>query len=1318
MQNSQSFPQKTLPRAVFLLVLVSCFLRTHAASFTSSGSGGNWSNAATWGGAGVPGSSDNVTIAHGTTVTVNGNYSCNNLTIGDATSSAATLTVSSTNTLTINGACSINPNNLSSTYTLNASSGTVNIAGTFSWSTSGTDLVEAGTGTLTFTPAITIASSNQSIKLTGAGNINFNSSFTDNYNKLTPYSGGVIKFAGNYTVSTTAAIWTAGTATFTGTGSITANSSLTLNNFQTLASAYTTLASASGTVVISGSITLGTGSTFKTNENFELDGNWTNNGGTFNEGANTITFNGSATTVSGATTFTNIQVGNTASSINVAVTLNSNVTCSGLVINGYNKTRTVTVSSGCTLTVNGNVVINQPTSNKTNNLVIGSGMCSISGNLTFTGTVTTPSYISQVTVTTGSLTVSGAVNFDANTVAANQVITLTSTGAITFANAVNMAYGTILGSGGSGTFNFNGSAPSFTFGGTSGPMLSIPNGCTVNFANGFVINTGAITSFGTSSLCNFSNGTITANADVIFGKVTVSGSNSLASTGSSVRIADACYLSPGASFTALQNLDIYGIMTLGEGSTYMQSAGSVTFYNDIIDSGTISASGSGSIYLVGVNANISGSGNITDASGPVYIVNNKSITSASSLTIGTSAVNTSFSLASNTAISNAGTAIFNGSILGTDSSSLWINSGSLSVTGTLLDTGSLDASSTGANTVTYNGSGYQAITPPLNSYYDLNIANRGLKAMTAPVQVDDAVNLSGSVVVNEGTYALSGGASLNMTDTAVLEMQRSASGTYPELAGLNSLTGGTVIISQKASPATVTSAVYNNLVLTGDNSFDLSGVNLITNNLTLANAAWLNNTAPLTIGNMFIDSSTAYSMLNGPLSASGVGLYAGTLDDGGNTITINGAGGWTNSGGTFITSGITSFNSGSGSAQAIGGNTPTSFYYLQINNAGNVTLNLNPEAPTVVTNFLDLTTGNLITNASNILKMSNGATVVNGSASSYVDGPMTKTGDRPFVFPVGNGGKYGQVGIAGMSAASSEVTAQYFYNPYSTFTKDTELAQVSKVEYWTVVSDDAIQPQLLWTDASSSDIRQCTNLTIAQYNGSKWINVSSGVDGGSVCAGSGSGSISADVSTPASGAFTFGSLRASGGEALPVTLLSFNAVPNSEVVLTNWQTASEVNNNYFTVERSADGIEFLSIGTVKGAGNSASLRSYKWTDENPLPGVSYYRLRQTDFDGNTTLSPMVSVDMTVNTLLNSSAFTLYPNPASDQVSVNLINPSAGTSINIYNLLGNLAYSTSYTGNNSGEKLINIATSGILPSGIYTVSVGTDLNVTSQKLVVQ
>jgi hypothetical protein len=89
-------------------------------------------------------------------------------------------------------------------------------------------------------------------------------------------------------------------------------------------------------------------------------------------------------------------------------------------------------------------------------------------------------------------------------------------------------------------------------------------------------------------------------------------------------------------------------------------------------------------------------------------------------------------------------------------------------------------------------------------------------------------------------------------------------------------------------------------------------------------------------------------------------------------------------------------------------------------------------------------------------------------------------------------------------------------------------------------------------------------------------------------------------------------------DPLPIQLTSFNVACNNDVAVMSWTSATEINNAYYTVERTADGITYEIVATVKGAGNSSMPLNYSVTDYDPLPGTSYYRLSQTDLDGKTT----------------------------------------------------------------------------------------------------
>ncbi len=110
---------------------------------------------------------------------------------------------------------------------------------------------------------------------------------------------------------------------------------------------------------------------------------------------------------------------------------------------------------------------------------------------------------------------------------------------------------------------------------------------------------------------------------------------------------------------------------------------------------------------------------------------------------------------------------------------------------------------------------------------------------------------------------------------------------------------------------------------------------------------------------------------------------------------------------------------------------------------------------------------------------------------------------------------------------------------------------------------------------------------------------------------------------------------------LPVTLLNFTARAEGSKALLNWQTATEINNDRFEIERSNNGITFLKIGQVAGAGNSSILLSYQYYDENPLKGNNYYRLKQVDLDGKSNYSPTRLVNFKGN-----GYFVILNNPTS------------------------------------------------------------------------
>ncbi len=136
-------------------------------------------------------------------------------------------------------------------------------------------------------------------------------------------------------------------------------------------------------------------------------------------------------------------------------------------------------------------------------------------------------------------------------------------------------------------------------------------------------------------------------------------------------------------------------------------------------------------------------------------------------------------------------------------------------------------------------------------------------------------------------------------------------------------------------------------------------------------------------------------------------------------------------------------------------------------------------------------------------------------------------------------------------------------------------------------------------------------------------------------------------------------------DPLPIELIDFNAyVINNNSVQLDWQTASEINNDYFTIERSKNVTDWEVINRINGAGNSSTLLAYSTIDDDPYLEVSYYRLKQTDFDGEFSYSNIKRINFN----LVNNQIEIFPNPTKKQITITG-NKSEIETINIYNILG-------------------------------------------------
>lgn len=188
---------------------------------------------------------------------------------------------------------------------------------------------------------------------------------------------------------------------------------------------------------------------------------------------------------------------------------------------------------------------------------------------------------------------------------------------------------------------------------------------------------------------------------------------------------------------------------------------------------------------------------------------------------------------------------------------------------------------------------------------------------------------------------------------------------------------------------------------------------------------------------------------------------------------------------------------------------------------------------------------------------------------------------------------------------------------------------------------------------------------------------------------------------------------------LPVQLTNFQARPNQEdnSVLVSWETASEQNSDYFAVERSTNGVDFETVGTVKAVGNSDAANYYQFVDQEPIMGMGYYRLKQVDTDNGSYYSVIRVVEMAQPIL--PMKIWLSPNPSrgGNQLTISTQGLATGNAIGVklMTLDGKviLEENTVLESNNAV-----ISKLPMLSTGIYLMQVTTPKGVLQKKLLIK
>lgn len=177
---------------------------------------------------------------------------------------------------------------------------------------------------------------------------------------------------------------------------------------------------------------------------------------------------------------------------------------------------------------------------------------------------------------------------------------------------------------------------------------------------------------------------------------------------------------------------------------------------------------------------------------------------------------------------------------------------------------------------------------------------------------------------------------------------------------------------------------------------------------------------------------------------------------------------------------------------------------------------------------------------------------------------------------------------------------------------------------------------------------------------------------------------------------------------LPVELIDFSARVAESKVKLSWVTATETNNDYFTIERSSDGRSFENLGIVFGKGNSTVISEYSFIDNNPLSGMNYYRLKQTDFDGQFSYSEIETVEFGTD-----NAIKVYPTIVADVITVETGNDlDSDLTIIIRDLTGK-EFTTFIIPANSNRKDISL---GDLRAGHYFITIYNNETIETHKFI--
>ncbi len=799
---------------------------------------------------------------------------------------------------------------------------------------------------------------------------------------------------------------------------------------------------------------------------------------------------------------------------------------------------------------------------------------------------------------------------------------------------------------------------------------------------------------------------------------------------------------------ASSNTLAVGAGTLNAASVAFTSGGTAARHFLTISSGTATISGSITTDNGGGSATVNVTGAGTLRVGNALLAAGGTFNPSATSTIeynGGAAQTVKADTYNNLILSNAGAKTVTGSTV----------NGSLIIRGTATAAGS--SPGYGANAVLeYNGGAAQSPTTvefPATLNADLLINNTGGVILPAAKTVNGnvTINAASSMTIGafnfstSGTTTISGTLTSNSTtgtktfDNMVINsggaFNSSANEDYGMTGNLQvdgTLTAGTGTWTWSASGAFSGTATITNVNVSGTgtvtltNNGTLTSASLAGSDVFTQGAAGVFNYSGATIAVATFNASAAGNVVNYTgaaqtvepvtysnltLSGSGVKTTTGiTVND---KLSLQGT---ATVGNTFTYSTAVLEYKGSAAQNTSNNEFPaagTGISELIIDNAAGVTLN----GAKALAGALTMTTGDLITTNTNLLTIAAGGTTSGGSASSHVNGPLAKTGNTSFTFPVGNGTIYRPISISTLSA-SATVRATYFLaNPRTAFgTAGTgnllPIKDVSLCEYWDLDDGAAVITGIVGLQYSSTSpcnaggyIGDPSALLVAHWNGASWDNL------GAAPGATGTNMTAATASSFSP--FTIGTSDA-GLNGLPVNFTNVKAFEKGTGVQVEWTNATESDISTYVIERSANGIDFIAIGQTAPRNNQFESASYMFLDAAPLAGTNFYRVKAIELTGKNVYTKALRVDIG----RSPKGISLYPNPVrGSEITIGFSALKGQYSLNVLNTAGQVVYRQQL--NHAGGTVAqSIGLPASLKAGVYNVLISGDNYKETKMFVIQ